>query len=150
MKTTFILGILLLGISFGALAQSNGEKLYNAVVKRDTTLAKQLLREKADPNYIKSAGPWMKVNSLITAVSNKDLAMVKILLANKADVKWHDGFNTSALLYAAAAGSKELVLLLLTNGADIHDSDGNGNTVLSAAKESKNAELVAFVENKLR
>lgn len=146
-----LLVLLMLGCFCASVqAQTKNERLYKAVATGDTTQAKHLLQERADPNFVMAAGPWMKANSLIAAVNRKDLSMVKLLLANKADVNWKDGFNTSALMYAAAMGNKEIVMLLLANGANIKDADGQGNTVLSAARESKNAELIKLVEEKNR
>ncbi len=144
---TLYLTILISGTIFG---QDNNEKLYQAIAKGDTTLVKQLLNDKADPNFVKASGPWMKVNMLITAVNNGNIDIVKILIADKADVKWKDGFETTALMYAASKGNKDIVVLLLDNGADINDNDGKGNTVLSAAKESKNKELIKLVQIKLK
>lgn len=130
--------------------QNKNEDLYKAIVKADTTSVKQLLTEKADPNYIKTEGPWMKVNMLITAVNAESIGIVKLLIANKADVSWKDGFKTTVLMYAAATGNKEIVALLLKNGANINDTDAQGNTVLSAAKESKNEELVKFIQEEIK
>jgi uncharacterized protein len=130
--------------------QDNNEKLYQAIVKNDTSLVRQLLNDKADPNFIKSQGPWMKVSMLITAVNNGNIEIVRMLIASKADVKWKDGFQSTALMYAAAKGSQEIVVLLLDNGADINDNDGQGNTVLTAAKESGNKELIKFIKEKLK
>ena len=143
----FILTLIISGTIFG---QDSNEKLYQAIVKGDTASVKHLLNDKADPNFIKSSGPWMKVNMLITAVNQGDITIVKMLLENKADLSWKDGFNTSALIYAASKGNKDIVILLLDNGADINDSDGQGNTVLSAAKESKNKDLIKFIQAKLK
>jgi uncharacterized protein len=133
-----------------AFGQDSNDNLYKAIIKGDNSIVKQLLNDKADPNYIKAEGPWMKVSMLITAVNNGNIDIVKILIANKADVKWKDGFSTTALMYAAAKGNKEIVDLLLDNGADINDTDGKGNTVLSGAKESKNKELIKFIKDKLK
>jgi len=132
------------------LGQDNNEKLYKAIIKGDTTIVMQLLNSKADPNYIIVKGPWMKVNMLITAVNNGNISIVKMLITMNADVKWKDGFKTTALMYAASKGSKEIVALLLNNGADVNDNDGQGNTVLSAAKESKNNELIRFIEETIK
>ena len=136
--------------SICAFGQVGNDNLYKAVVAGDSIAVKQLLSDKADPNYIKAAGPWMKVNVLITAVNNGSFNNVKMLVANKANVKWRDGFNTTALMYAAAGGRMDIVNLLLSSGADINDNDGKGNTVLTAAKESKNKELVTLIEGKVK
>ncbi len=46
----------------------------------------------------------MKVNMLITAVTNGNIYMVQILIMDGVDVKWKDGFNTTALMYAGLRG----------------------------------------------
>ena len=149
MKILTIL-ICLLGLTFSTVAQNNSEQLYGAVTKNDKDKVEKLIEQGADVNYVKQAGSWMKVSVLITSVNNKDLDIAKLLLDNKADVNWKDGFKTPAILYAANTGSIEMVKLLLANGADINDNDGQGNTVLTAAKESKNKDLIAFVEESIK
>ena len=150
MKKAITILLIIINAALCAFGQNNNEKLYQAIIKSDTVTVKQLLRDKADPDFIKAQGPWMKVNMLITAVNKENISIVKMLVASKANVKWKDGFNTTALIYAAGKGNKKMVILLLDNGADINDNDGKGNTVLSAAKESKNKELIEFVKRKLK
>ncbi len=147
-KTVAVLGALL-SVAGCAFGQTPSEKLYQAVVQRDTAAVRQALSNQADPNYIKAAGPWMKASVLTTAVNNRDVAVVKMLLARQADVNWKDGFNTTALMYAAALGNKELTTLLLAAGADARASDGKGNTVLSAAEEGKNQEIIQLIQDRL-
>src|SRR6188768_634405 len=103
-KTLFAFLFTLFSILFVAGQKSN-EKLYNAIVKNDKERVAQLLEDKANPNYIISSGPWMKVNMLITAVNNNNIEIVKLLINKKADVNWKDGFNTTALMYAASKGN---------------------------------------------
>jgi ankyrin repeat protein len=148
MKNTF-LTILILLFSVTAFGQNKGEKLYNLVVKNDTENAIKLISENADVNYVKESG-WVKVNTLISAINNVNVEIVKSLLEHNADVNWKDGFNTTALMYAASKGNREIVDLLLKYGADINANDGEGNTVLTAAKESKNSELIALIEVKMK
>jgi uncharacterized protein len=148
MKTTF-LTLLILLISIASFGQNKDEKLYNLVVKNDTKNSIKLISENADVNYVKELG-WAKVNILITAINNINVEIVKSLLENNADVNWKDGFNSSALMYAASKGDREIVDLLLKYGADINANDGMGNTVLTAAKESKNAKLILFIEAKIK
>jgi len=87
---------------------------------------------------------------LITAVNSAKIEIAKMLIDKKADVNWKDGFNTTALMYAASKGNKDMVVMLLNNGANIDDNDGQGNSVLSAAKRSKNKELVRFIQKQLK
>lgn len=140
----------LLGLSLSMAAQDMNEQLYEAVTKNDKKNAEKLLDKGADVNYVKIAGPWMKVSILITSVHNKNTEIAKLLLEKKADVNWKDGFKTSAILYAANTGSIEMLKLLLEFGADINDNDGQGNTVLNSAKESKNKDLIKFVKEKMK
>jgi uncharacterized protein len=144
---TFFVALIAIGNSW---AQDTNEKLYREVINGDTIKINKLLKDKADPNYIKSEGPWMKVNMLITAVINNKLDVVKLLIAKKVNINWKDGFNTSAIIYAASKGNIEIFKLLLENGANINDNDGQGNSVLTAAKESGDKELISFIEDKLK
>ncbi|MCX2738852.1 ankyrin repeat domain-containing protein [Pontibacter anaerobius] len=148
MKKLIPLIVLILSTSVLTMAQNKAEQLYAAVQKNDKAMVESLLKKEADPNYIKQAGPWMKVSPLITAVNNSNVEIVKLLVANNAQVDWRDGFNTTALMYAAANGNKKIVELLIANGADVNATDGEGNTVLSAAKEGKNEEVIALIESK--
>jgi uncharacterized protein len=149
MKKILITFFLSLFVVLSAIGQKSNEKLYNAIVKNDKKQVAKLLEEDADPNYVVSSGPWMKANMLITAINNNNLEITKLLINKKADVNWKDGFNTTALMYAASKGNKEIVLFLLESGADVRATDGQGNTVLTAAKESKNEEVIKLIQEKL-
>jgi ankyrin repeat protein len=131
------------------MAQEKDEQLFNASLKNDAELFKSLLKEGADVNYVKSIGPWMKVNSLIYSVRNKNVEITTLLLENGIDVNWKDGFKSSAIMYAAYSGKIELVDLLLKYGANINDNDGGENNVLKAAKESKSRKMIKFVKMKM-
>jgi uncharacterized protein len=150
MKKTIAILLTIICSTIFAFGQDNNVKLYQAITKNDTSLVKEMLNDKADPNFVVTQGSWMKVNMLITAVNNGNIDIVRLLIVNKADVNWKDGFKTTALMYAASKGNKEILVLLLNNGADINDNDGQDNTVLSAAKESKNQEMIKYVEMKLK
>jgi len=148
MKTLLTI-IFLFGTILTTQSQDKNELLLKAVTNGDKVTVDKLIKEGADVNYIKEVGPWMKMNPLITSINKRQFDISKILIENKADVNWKDGFKTSAIIYASGLGNKELVELLLVNGADINDNDGQGNTVLTAAKESKNKDLVKFVKEKM-
>lgn len=147
---SFATALIFLSFSLFAKAQSKNEKLYLSIVRNEPEKVVQLLNDNADANYVVAKGPWMKVNMLITAVNNEHIEMMKALINNKADVNWKDGFNSTALMYAAAKGNMEMVTLLLENGADITANDGKGNTVLTAATESKNTELIKLIQQRLK
>lgn len=148
MKTLLTITFLL-GTIFITNGQDKNELLLKAVTNGDKETVDKLIKEGADVNYVKEVGPWMKMNPLITAINKRQFDISKMLIENKADVNWKDGFKTSAIIYAAGQGNKEIVELLLANGANINDNDGQGNTVLTAAKESKNKDLIKFVKERI-
>ncbi|MFD3004040.1 ankyrin repeat domain-containing protein [Pontibacter toksunensis] len=150
MKKLILLLVLTLCTSILTMAQRKDEQLYAAVQKNDKAKVEVLLKKKANPNYIKQAGPWMQVSPLITAVNNSNVEIVKLLIASRAQIDWRDGFNTTTLMYAASKGNREIVELLLASGADVNATDGEGNTVLTAAKENKNSEVVTLIKSKLK
>lgn len=147
---TCIAVLFFIGLFFSSYAQEKNDLLYDAIIKSDRPTVEKLLAEGASANYIKELKPWLQVSMLIGAVDHKDIDIVKLLLAKKADVNFRDGFNMTAIMYAASNGEFEMVKLLVAAGANVNDNDGKGNSVLSAAKESQEAELIAFVETKIK
>jgi ankyrin repeat protein len=142
--------LLLIASTLTTRSQDKNELLFKAVLEGDKTKVEKLIKEGADVNYTKEVRPSWKMNLLITSITNKQFAISKVLIENKADVNWKDAFKTSAILYAASSGNVELVKLLLANGANINDNDGQGNSVLSAARESENEDMIKFVTEKIR
>lgn len=140
----------ILGIMFSTFAQDKNDLLYDAIVKSDEAAVGKLLADGANANYVKELKPWLRVNMLIAAIDNSEVEIVKLLLANKASVNFRDGFNTTALMYAASAGNIDIVKLLVGAGANVNDNDGKGNSVLSAAKESQEADVIAYIEAKIK
>jgi ankyrin repeat protein len=144
MKNIFTYAFLFLFIQNTMFAQTNNDSLYQAVVNNDTIAIKQFVQNGANVNFVKQQG-WVKINLLITAVNKKNADAVKILLQHGADVNWKDGFQTSALMYAAASGQEQIIKILLDNDADVFAKDEQGNNVLSAAKESKNNRVIELI-----
>ncbi len=139
-----------LGVLFSTMAQDKNQQLYEAILKSDVATVEKLVLAGADVNYIKELSATLKVSMLIAAVDHTNIQITKLLLSKKANVHWKDGFNTTAIMYAALSGDLAVVKLLVENGANVKDSDGKGNTVLSAAKESENAELITYVDQKVK
>jgi ankyrin repeat protein len=142
--------LLLLNSIFLVSAQNKNDLLYDAILKNDKETVEKQLATGASANYIKELSPWLRVSMLIAAVDNSNLEIVKLLIANKADVQYRDGFYTTAIMYAASSGELNIAKVLFDAGAKANDNDGKGTSVLSSAKESENAELIALVEAKLK
>lgn len=142
---TLILIILLITSNLILIGQNMNDSLYQAVVNNDTTAIKDFVKKGADVNFVKEQG-WVKINLLTTAVNKKNADAVKVLLQHGADVNWEDGFNTTALMYAASSGNIEIVKLLLNKGADIKHKDKQGNDAISAAKQGKHSDIVILLQ----
>ena len=144
-----ILLILLLTPTSMVFAQNMNDSLYQTVVNNDTIAIKYFIKKGADVNFVKQQG-WMNLNLLITAVNNKNFEAANILLQNKADINWKDGFDATALMYAAGTGDIRIVQLLIDNGADIKHKDKQGNDAISTAKEGNNTAIVKLLKTKIK
>ena len=67
-------------------------------------------------------------DDLLQATEYGDLAEVKRLLEEGADVNFH--YNITALMWAAYYGHIEIVGFLIEAGANVNQQDNNGNTAL--------------------
>lgn len=145
-----ILSVLCISVITHAQDIDKNKALYNAIVNDSLAEVTKLLNEGADANYvIIDANQGTKISMLIAAVKKKNLAMVKALVEHKADVNFRDASDSQAIIYAAAAGSKDMVEFLYTNGGDIRSENADGENVLSSAKESGNAALINYVKQKV-
>lgn len=159
MKKIIIIVIFLISNFIGFSNELN-YKLYQAVEKNQIAEVKELLEEGADPNtyvsfndkelWVNSGDSPFRVNVLIKSVLKNNLEIVEILLKNKADVNWKDGFNTDALIYAVGNKNLKMIKLLIEYGADVNSNDGQGNSVQSEAIKTKNKEIIEFIELKLK
>lgn len=132
-----------------SIKEQLGKELYKAVEANDKKEVELLLKLGADPNYNRNGE--LNIRSVLTiAVTNENLEIVKLLVANKADIHWRDFFGITAVIYAAGLGNMDIVKFLIANGASIHDVDKSGITVLGAAKQSKNEKLIAYIEKALK
>jgi len=77
-------------------------------------------------------------------ILNNHLAILRILLAKKANVNAarKDGI-TPLIAAAGATESKEMVDLLISNGADVNGKDQEGATALMHAAAAGNAEIIS-------
>lgn len=129
-------------------AQTQGLK--KAVLKNDAAAAEALLTAGASPNTVIEVVPGFATTYLITAASNNSLALVQLLLKNKAQVNQADAFKATALMAAAGKGNKAMVELLLASGADARAKDDDGKDALALAKESGHPEIATLLEQKLK
>jgi ankyrin repeat protein len=97
------------------------KELFEAISKNDLEKTKDLLKKDG-----------VQINTLYSAVLRGQQDIIKLLLANGADInaKNKDG-NTPLHETQAAVDAEAIINLLLDNGADINATNNQGNTLLN-------------------
>jgi ankyrin repeat protein len=83
--------------------------------------------------------------SLMTAVMNRDVKCVKLLLENKADPNLEDKYKTDMLLIAVKNNDVDCVKLLLEYKANIDVHDRSGMNCFHVACQEKNFEILTVL-----
>ena len=125
-------------------AESIDKQLYKAVSDNKYDEVETLLNDGANPNFVLIDG-MVKVSPLITAVIKKNYNIVEILVDNDADVNFIDGFNSTALMYAASSGDYKITKFLIEHDADVDAVDANGNDIYEAGVKSRNKEVIELL-----
>lgn len=84
---------------------------------------------------------------LMSAITRGRIAMIKLLLDNKADINAQDKNGSTALIKAVSHGYKHIVILLLNAGADFYVQTNDGWTALSKAAYGGYTEIVELLVN---
>jgi len=87
-------------------------------------------------------------HQLLNAVFKGDLASVRMLLDNGADVEAKDANGSTPLVSAAEYNDLAMVKLLLEKGANVRTKDRGGETALINAARSGNSEIVGLLLQK--
>ncbi|OQR94596.1 ankyrin 2,3/unc44 [Thraustotheca clavata] len=124
----------------------NGSPLYMAAEKDFTKVVEELLKSShVDVDFVHKS----KATALHTAAENGHLAIVSIMLENKAKVDVLNEINETPLHLASRAGNAEIVALLIGNGANINAKSNDDNTPLhEAAKHGHNSILRILLKAK--
>ncbi len=83
-----------------------------------------------------------KDDALIEAARKGDIAKVKTLLAEGAEVNHQDQYGYTALIWAANKGHAEVVKHLLAEGAEVNHKNKKGETALAVAKNEDVIQLL--------
>lgn len=134
MKTLVVL-IAALGFAAGVQGQiadfTPPTPLLGALMHNDTTAAKRLLGEGADPNQ----GSFGGLSPLMLAVVRQNVELVRMLAAKDANVNFRDRSGSTPLMWAAfnETGDATMVQELLGSGADPFAANKAGETALTWA-----------------
>ena len=106
--------------------------LHIAVAEQKYEVVKVLLKHGANPD--KQLGTkYDKMTALMLAAANGDLAMVRLLIENRAKIEKPDKYNKTALTHAVINGAANVSSYLLSKGADPNKLDSSSNSNLHYA-----------------
>lgn len=124
------------------LYNEKGQLAYDVCSVKNKEKCQKLLKLAVDQKrntmenlkYIKQTSMKQKSMELITAVSNEQLDVVKMLLQDKTvNVNFQDENGLTALYWASENGFFDIVQVLLSAGANPNIRTNQGNTALMAA-----------------
>ena len=101
------------------------QALQYAAAKGHATVVQYLLERRADVEAVEN-----EVSALHRALKWRHHPVLRLLLANGADIEAKDTFQRPALFLAASNADEEAVTILLDSGADVNARDANNRTVL--------------------
>ena len=121
------------------IGEITAEAFCKAIKESDNTTITQMLHD--DPNLVNTPDPFSKELPLNIATSAGNIALVKLLLDNRAnlDAINKNNNNKTAFIIASQKGHHEVVEELLLRGANVNAADASGSTALIYA--SKNGYL---------
>ncbi|KAF3063043.1 Ankyrin-1 [Trichoderma lentiforme] len=122
--------------------QDGQTALWLAVVHEWIDICRLLLAHKADPNLALKDN---RITPLISAIINKNMELVKVLIKNGADVN-QPLYNQCTPVYMATFGNDiEIVRYLLSHNADPNIASSNGITPLWLAAQQGYSEVARLL-----
>ena len=122
-----------------------GGELFDAVERNDVAAVEELLSRGADVNTLDPRYPQLARPALMTAASLGYSEIVRLLLANGADVNARDAGGGTALIWACNDGHIDCTRLLLAAGADPGLRNNGGYTAYGRIM-ARNEELMRLLE----
>ena len=111
--------------------------LLQAAHKGLSNITEKLLEKNSKPEYLNAASED-GITPLIAASSEGHVAIVKQLIAAKADINAKDKDGTTALMAASARGHVDAAKELLNAKAEVNSQNTDGHTALMFAYNGKN------------
>jgi ankyrin repeat protein len=115
------------------------DDMISAVLRGDLLAVQGFISKGADVNANNNDGG--RITALIVATEEGHKEVVRLLLANGADINVKDKNGETALMLASYYGRKEIVKLLLAKRADVNAKSNNGATALMNATKKGHKEI---------
>jgi ankyrin repeat protein len=128
-------------------AKSNEDRtaLYFAIINADTTAAQILVDAGSDVNakFPLKETKGLSLTALMLAVATGKADLVKLLLAEGANVRGKNEFNSTPLMMSASQfGNIAVVRLLLEAGADVNAKEDDGDNALLMASAAGRYDII--------
>lgn len=136
------------GVALNAPDYIGRNALLTAIQSERTEIINFLLEKGANPNILyadtDSDNSYFSycTSPLMSATERKNVSLVKLLLANRADPNLTCKNGKNALRNAIKNGNGEIFDLLITSGADVKAVDNNGETNLMYAVQHEDTAAV--------
>lgn len=127
-----------------AEAKKTAEDLVTAITENKTSTAIELINKGAYLDFIDKRSE-LHPTPLTTAVSQKNLEILKLLLSKGVRVDRSDAKDRTPLLLAILNKDNESAGLLLKSKADVNEHDQDGFTPIIAAAAMGNVEMVKLL-----
>jgi hypothetical protein len=124
--------------------KATAEGLYDAASNGNATAVEQIL-DAGGKKYINELTD--NQTPLIAAVSNGNLAVVRVLIENGADVNATAGDKTTPLMKAAALGNRDLVAALMAAGAKTDMRNSQLKTAADIAGAQGFSDVETFIQD---
>ncbi|MDB5013345.1 MAG: ankyrin repeat protein [Daejeonella sp.] len=138
MKTFLILFVLITACYFNGFSQA----LKDALSKKDTVLAAQIVKDGANPDEVDGSGATL----LMQSCHFPNLTTARFLLSHGATTEIRSPKGRTALMVACAYWcGNDMVELLIKNGADVNAQSQDGSTPLQLAAANEKLDVVLLL-----
>jgi len=142
-STRFVRTLVKMGADIDATDEAGFSPLTYAIQEKNVENARLLLRMGADPNPVPSGEG--RYSPLAMAAEKDLLPLVTTLIDKGADVDWQSHNGTTAVKYAAAAGSARSLRKLIRSGADPVSYDHEGYAAIHNAADRGYVEILRIL-----
>ena len=126
--------VLIKGLAFA-------DAIHDAAAKGDLRSVQLELDRGVNPN---AKNGTSTAPPLLLAALNSHAEVIKLLVAQGAELDGKDKFGNTSLHYASQRGSKDIVKLLISNKANINTKNKGGETPLDIAANEETADILRY------